>query len=126
MGLDMYLTKKIFSDTGKDYHDEEVGYWRKANAIHQWFVDNVQNGIDECQETLVKRDKLVELLNICEEVKKHPKRAPQLLPTQSGFFFGGTEYDDWYFAAIEHTIKILKKVLKTDDKNTEIYYQSSW
>ncbi len=25
---------------------EEVLYWRKANAIHQWFVENVQGGED--------------------------------------------------------------------------------
>lgn len=28
---------------------EEVGYWRKANAIHGWFVDNVQKGNDDCK-----------------------------------------------------------------------------
>lgn len=26
-----------------------VGYWRKANAIHGWFVKHVQGGKDECQ-----------------------------------------------------------------------------
>ena len=31
------------------YIDEEVGYWRKANAIHKWFVDNVQDGNDDCK-----------------------------------------------------------------------------
>jgi hypothetical protein len=29
---------------------EEVACWRKANAIHQWFVGNVQRGKDDCQE----------------------------------------------------------------------------
>ena len=24
---------------------EEVGYWRKANAIHNWFVKNCQNDL---------------------------------------------------------------------------------
>jgi len=27
---------------------KEVGYWRKANQIHNWFVENVQNGEDDC------------------------------------------------------------------------------
>lgn len=124
MGLDMYLTKRVYTNKNRD--EEEVGYWRKANAIHQWFVDNVQNGIDECQETLVERDKLIELLKICQEVKEHPERASELLPTQSGFFFGGTEYDEWYFNDIDDTIKILKKVLNDKDKNVEIFYQASW
>jgi hypothetical protein len=125
MGLDMYLYKKIYIN--KNREEEQIGYWRKSNAIHMWFVDNVQNGVDECQETLVDRDKLKELLDICEEVKGHPERAPELLPTQSGFFFGGTEYDDWYFEDIDNTIKILKNAIKaTYNKNTEIYYCSSW
>jgi len=75
MGLDMYLSKKTYvkywehngdnnyevtvTKAGKptnidpkkvSYIVEEVGYWRKANQIHNWFVENVQNGIDECQE----------------------------------------------------------------------------
>ena len=27
---------------------EQVGYWRKANQIHNWFVENVQDGEDDC------------------------------------------------------------------------------
>ena len=26
----------------------EVLMWRKANAIHNWFVQNVQKGVDDC------------------------------------------------------------------------------
>ncbi len=59
MGLDMYLTKK---------RDEEVGYWRKANQIHRWFVSNVQGGKDDCGEYAVPRAKLMELKVICETV----------------------------------------------------------
>lgn len=25
----------------------EVAYWRKANHIHNWFVQNIQDGIDD-------------------------------------------------------------------------------
>lgn len=67
MGLDMYLTKRIWvgSDerakatiTGVEgvkadrvkFIMEDAGYWRKANAIHRWFVDNVQHGDDDCRE----------------------------------------------------------------------------
>ena len=28
----------------------EAGYWRKANHIHKWIVDNLQDGKDDCQE----------------------------------------------------------------------------
>lgn len=45
-----------------------IGYWRKANAIHKWFVDNIQNGTDDCEEYPVSRDQLTTLLNLCNQV----------------------------------------------------------
>src|SRR5690606_34112979 len=48
---------------------EEVGYWRKANAVHSWFVTNVQKGIDNCESHYVSKDQLKELLNICTRLK---------------------------------------------------------
>lgn len=29
---------------------KEIGYWRKANHIHKWFVDCVQDGEDDCEK----------------------------------------------------------------------------
>ncbi len=53
--------------------------------------------------------------------------AQQLLPTQSGFFFGRTDYDDGYLQDIENTIEILEEVLEETDFDTEmIVYISSW
>ena len=127
------------------YIQEEVGYWRKANHIHQWFVDNCQNGVDECQEAYVDLEKMKELLQICLAIKNEckvvkeqmtkPEFAEELLPTQSGFFFGGTEYDKWYMNDITNTIKILKDELKKYEEVEnlrlpfslpEYYYRSSW
>ena len=50
--------------------EEEVAYWRKANAIHNWFVNNVQEGVDDCGYYKVTRDQLKELLRICHKVMK--------------------------------------------------------
>lgn len=48
---------------------EEVGYWRKANQIHNWFVENVQDGIDDCSyHNEVTKEILEELLDICQRV----------------------------------------------------------
>lgn len=33
---------------GYDSIMTEIAYWRKANHIHKWFVDNVQYGVDDC------------------------------------------------------------------------------
>ena len=58
---------------------------------------------------------------------KDPSVAEELLPTTRGFFFGGTEYDQWYFEDIEDTIKQTTEILETTDFDNEyITYQASW
>ena len=138
---------------------KKVGYWRKANAIHNWFVENVQDGIDNCGEYVVTKEQLETLLDICETVlgRSHLKdgyvkngyqsddtgkllpcyeegkyvsntaTAEALLPTTGGFFFGSTDYDQWYIEDLKSTVSILKKVLRTTDfSKYVIAYSSSW
>lgn len=154
MGLDMYLSAKkymskyfdpadverikqindIFGVVGiedEDYGAEEVkfrvAYWRKANAIHEWFVKNVQDGVDECQEAWVSREQLQELIDVCKTVLGDMSKAQDLLPTRSGFFFGGTDYDEWYKGDLEYTIKRLEKILADPAlQKCDFNYQSSW
>jgi hypothetical protein len=149
MGLDMYLDKrtyvKYWEHNGDDNYDvkvtkkgeptniqpkkvkyiiEEAGYWRKANQIHKWFVENVQKGVDNCGDYYVSRENLYTLLKLCQTVKDDNSLAEILLPAASGFFFGGTEYDEWYFNDIDTTITILEEAL--EDTNADYYYSSSW
>ena len=114
------------------YIEEEVGYWRKANAIHKWFVDNVQNEVDDCKEYYVSIEDIKNLLNLCEEVEKDHNKSDELLPTKSGFFFGSLEYDEYYFEDIKYTINMLKEIIKEEEELnkqgifSEFYYRSSW
>lgn len=103
----------------------DAGYWRKANAIHDWFVRECQGGVDECQSTHVDRDALRQLKEICEEVLADRKRAKELLPTTSGFFFGSTEFDQYYFDDLEATVAIIDRCLSLPN-SWEFEYQSSW
>lgn len=107
---------------------EEVGYWRKANQIHNWFVENIQDGVDDCDfHREVTKEDLEELLDVCHEVLCNHDLAEARLPSTSGFFFGSTEYDEYYFDDIEKTIDIITKVLETTDFETQmLYYCSSW
>ena len=141
-----------------DSISEEVAYWRKANQIHKWFVDNIQNGEDDCGSYEVSKKQLEELLGICEEIENkvvmskgkiingqtwedgewvniyedgynvmNQEICEELLPTCSGFFFGGTGYDEYYMHDIKYTIERLKKVIEETDWETEtVYYTSSW
>lgn len=138
---------------------EEIGYWRKANMIHNWFVDHVQDGEDDCQyHREVTEEDLQELLDTCRTVLASTRLIPgmvengrtykdgkwetnwvngkvledssvaeELLPIQEGFFFGGTKYDEWYWADLVETVEILEKALATTDWEKQmVYYLSSW
>ena len=103
----------------------EAGYWRKANHIHKWFVDNVQDGEDNCQAADVGRDHLRELRDLCQQVLDDNSKASTLLPTTEGFFFGGKDYDQWYFSDLVDTIKIIDQALALPE-GWDFSYRSSW
>lgn len=42
-----------------------VGYWRKANAIHGWFVRELADGVDECQRIDVGWEDVTRLRDEC-------------------------------------------------------------
>ena len=138
------------------YIEEEIAYWRKANAIHAWFVENCQDGRDECQTAYVSRDQLEDLLLAVNavldgavtvpgdvhngtswegdgkhehyepgEVILNQEMADELLPTRSGFFFGGTDYDHYYLEGLRYTKERLEGLLKEDNLG-ELYYHASW
>ena len=147
MGLDMYLTAKRyiydFGDEGKALRDQledlkvnemrvkelvyEAGYWRKANHIHKWFVDNVQHEVDDCGEYLVSVKDLEKLLALVNEVLTHSQKAKKLLPTTNGFFFGSDLYDEGYYEDLIQTKAIIENVLSIPDiRLYDFYYSSSW
>lgn len=122
MGLDMMLYRQ-----GSDGNPaEEVMYWRKANAIHKWFVDTVQGGFDVCEPHAVTVGELLELKNVCALVLENHDLADELLPTESGFFFGSTEYDDWYFENLARTVNQLDDLLAEASEDEVFVYRSSW
>lgn len=106
--------------------DIPVGYWRKANQIHGWIVNNCANGIDECQRIYISRDKAEELVSNCKQVLADNNLAMDLLPPHGGFFFGTYDIDDWYLGDLEKTIEIFENIFKNDEKFESIIYQASW
>jgi hypothetical protein len=137
MGLDMYLTaKRYIYDFGDDdtalrealaelkvngmrvkEMSYEAGYWRKANQIHKWFVDNVQGGVDNCAEHLVTHEELERLLELVSEVLRNRDKAEHLLPTTNGFFFGNALYDESYFDDLINTKAIIENLLSMEDSH---------
>lgn len=103
----------------------ELGYWRKANHIHRWFVQNVQAGVDNCGNYAVSKDQLCQLKEVCERVLGFKHLAETHLPRSQGFFFGNELYDEWYYTDIEKTIKIIDNCLSLPGV-WEFEYSSSW
>lgn len=163
MGLDQYLSRKSYimgnfnRETAKFENNvkiegvplieggrvkeisEEAAYWRKANQIHNWFVENVQDGEDECKPHEVSLEQLQALVDACKTVLADHSKAEELLPTASGFFFGGTDYDESYFQDLQNTIEQIEPLLEyekqlaergKDENGDTIWvsyeYQSSW
>ena len=168
MGLDMYLyahRKVTCPHCGEVIHGvsegEEVAYWRKANQIHKWFSDHCAGGeLENCEEYLVTKEQLQELLSTCKKVMavskivqgkvkngthlnketnrwepiyedgktiKDPSIAQEILPTEDGFFFGSTEYDQYYLEDVKSTIEQVEKILEeTDFDEYEILYHAWW
>lgn len=155
MGLDMYLNarREIYSSVDSDkelghniqklmpelegmkgtWGDSsvvsniriEAGYWRKANAIHDWFVKNVQDDTDDCGTYEVSKEQLTTLRELCQRILDFKHMANELLPTSEGFFFGSTDYDEYYYSSIEATIKIIDRAVALPD-SWYLEYHSSW
>jgi hypothetical protein len=104
--------------------DVPMGYWRKSNMIHHWFVNNLAEGEDDCNPIIVRREDLEQLKEVCINVIAVPEMAEELLPTGSGFFFGSTDYDEYYFGDLNDTLGILTRCLES--KFDYFEYQASW
>ena len=120
--------KKMFPEMNGKRLDRVVfivAEWRKDNQIHKWFVDNVQDGVDDCKYYYVSREKIQQLIRLCVKVLENKELAQSLLPAQGGFFFGSTEYDDDYFISLKRTVEKLSECEKIPEEYS-FYYSSSW
>lgn len=106
---------------------EQVGYWRKANAVHGWFVHNVMDDVDDCENHIVSKEQLENLKADCEAVLARKTLAKKLLPVYDGFYFGSQKYDKAYYSDLQSTIEIIDKVLAETNWDVEtVCYEASW
>jgi len=152
MGLDQYLSVRKYVSRNEQAFDNTVitndmwelvekdgytgafieipvMYWRKFNALHKHIVDTWADGRDECQPIELPVDGLRTIHEKLSAVLKEPSRAREILPTEDGFFFGDTEYNEWYFEQVTQSHEELGELLSKLDKRTDdLYpiYQASW
>lgn len=149
MGLDMYLHRDVFIHTvdgdkvvvkGSDnkvkkkitiHRDlpgihirEPLAYWRKANAIHKYLLGCAGKD-DDGSEAWLYGHHLKQLKEICQEVLDNHDLAKEKLPTCDGFFFGSTDYDDYYFEQLRKTITMIDAIDNLNEYDA-IIYTPSW
>ena len=150
----MFHTKLESINYEYDSLFKEVYYWRKANQIHSWLVRNIQDGNDDGGSYRITQKDLQILIDTLKEVynslcnkemitkkvqdgsieyetkvfkEEDLEVAKQLLPTQEGFFFGSTQYDEYYFEDIKKTLNDLQIINECFDfENNYLIYGSSW
>ena len=154
MGLDMFLeVEKIVLRDTKEYANIATiaafrslasdtpqfatvsvvaAYWRKANAIHGWFVREVQGGQDMGQRSHVDASQLIDLLaltklSISLYNSGDKEKLLELLPPVEGFFFGSTEMDELYLTDLQNTESMLTRITTAPGfDECQYYYRASW
>lgn len=110
----------------------EVGYWRKANAVHRWFVTHVQGGVDDCGYYVVQKSDLNRLRIATMKAMEAFNRGDldacaKALPAQEGFFFGSQDYGEWYLEDLVLTLEIIDDTLLSVDWDRDVLiYRASW
>ena len=114
--------EECFDEILKHYYGHYVGYFRKVNCVYRYFEDKLTD-----ETAWVTKDECEDIVKRCSAVLENPDLASELMPTRSGFFFGSTEYDKYYFSDLKDVRKQFKsfiKYFKTDDDL--VFIDMSW
>ena len=132
------------------FSPEEIGYFRKVNLLMEFF-----NYTGNCEYKEITREQLEDLKNRCMVVslmrpsrveyykpdKENPwdkarvvkvysdedkKKCAEILPTCAGFFFGSTDYDEWYFADVKEVLVWVTGVLDNLKKDEVVLMYCWW
>ena len=144
MGLDMYLHTRRFDHSGSRFQPEEdkrprhngwplacmeydAGYWRKHAPLHNHIVENYAwQGEDNCQPIDLSADQ-------CRAIATWLRSGSATTDeeTQSGFFFGDSEWWEELLADAPEDAQLFDDIadwLEQDEPNIwrSCFYQASW
>jgi hypothetical protein len=95
-----------------------VGYWRKFDSLHRWFVNHVQEGHDDCRPAYVSPETLAELEEQLDQVSNDPASASE--------YFVREDDDPMTEDDIDYTLRIVAQAKKLQERGWDIYYRASW
>jgi len=119
--VDLSTLKEEEDKIVADAYKKEDAYFRKVNFIYAYFKNKLVE-----EEAWVEKSDLEDLISRCEKVLANHTLADELLPTQSGFFFGSTDYDEWYYHDVRDCLKQMKKLLKGLKDDEQLFVRMSW
>lgn len=123
--LDLPELEEILKKEVEMAYEGYDAYFRKVNFLFAYYQNNGKM-VDDCY-ALTDKDDIDDIISRCERVLKDHKQAEYLLPTQSGFFFGSTDFDKWYFSDVKDCLRQMKKYRKLlEDEETTGYVIFSW
>ena len=115
------LIKELEDENEKINPWNEVAYFRKVNFLIPFF------GYEEnCSNIEIDKYQVEDLIEACKAVLEDHSKAEELLPTTPGFFFGSTEYDDWYFDDVESVKATFESILEDFDPEEDILMMHCW
>lgn len=106
------------------YWEQYDAYFRKVNFLFKYFEDRGKM-VDQYY-AFVEPEDVEDIIDKCQRINKDHSLADSLLPTQNGFFFGGTDYDDYYFYDIQDCLRQMKQYLKLFKGEGTGYVIFSW
>ena len=122
------VARHLLICTGVNPNTKDNEKWSPLRLARASVENGIDGGVVQCLKN--KTFLLFNAINredtqTVEKILQEKSKANKLLPTQSGFFIGNTNYDEYYFEDIENTIKIILKCLKLPN-DWEFEYSSSW
>ena len=150
MGLDMFLYKVKREEAAYWRKANAIHSWFERN-VADGEIENCEDYYVSKEKLIKLRDDCNKVLNSLKVVDGQVKNgerlengqwvplyesgkvvenasvAEELMPTERGFFFGSTDYDQYYLEDLRSTVSQIDKILEeTDFDNYNIVYNAWW
>lgn len=105
------------------FYKPEAAYFRKVNCIYRYFQPRLKD--EMCRVT---KDDIKDIIERATKVllAHDEETSHELLPTQEGFFFGSTDYDNWYYHDMVEILRECGKLLLDWEDDDICFVYMSW
>ena len=122
--LDLPELEEKVKEWTKGHYEPYDAYFRKVNFLFKYYED--RGKMHDQYYAFTDKEDIDDIIDKCERVLRNHGLAHQLLPTQEGFFFGSTDYDEWYFRDVKNCLKQMKAYRKLFKDGVTGYVIFSW